>query len=420
MNILESFKEIEVSLNKAELSYRLTGEIEQLLLCEKKASEFLGNQNVYNDIMLKLNTEIDEDVNLQYKVIHQKAIKYQGNKKLMLQIEKEEKLFRGIRKNISNSEYEVRLRELVKLRNKYAKSVGYVSYLELQYDILGIDKYLLTQKIDDEFKNIYEKYNKYISLVDKPNIQIKNESLECSNQISLAEKTLKELGINLKDFSINFDLEPSDKKVSVGAVVPLRIPNDIHVVNNPVPSLGGFACILMHEIGHAIYFSSIDESLPYALRNSYNSMMDEGVALFFENLVFSEEWFNKFLNMEYPKYNVKECFTIPQQICSMKFEMDIYNSPEESFDEIWKLNSEKYLYDYQYNWTQPHFFISAPAYFSAYLSGELFARTLKDFLIDSYGSPFNNETGKFIVERVFKPGKKLDLNDLLKKIEFTK
>lgn len=40
MNILERFEEIEINLNKADFIYKLNGDINQFLICEKKQLNF--------------------------------------------------------------------------------------------------------------------------------------------------------------------------------------------------------------------------------------------------------------------------------------------------------------------------------------------------------------------------------------------
>lgn len=364
-----------------------------------------------------LNTD-DEEKKIQYGYIYQKALRYQGNQDFKVEIDKKEKILRSIRKKISTAEYEANLRRIILMRNEYAKQLNFRNYLEMQFDDYGVDKTLLENKINRSWEKIYKNYDEYISLENKQNIKIENNCLNYENQLILAQRTTNKIGIKLNEFPINFHIEQNEKKVCAGAVVPINIPDDIHVINKPVSGLGAFASVFMHEVGHALYFSNIDKTLPYAIRNTYNSIMDEGIALFFENLVFSHEWFNEFLSMEYPKNNIKECFSIPQQICCMCFERDIYNNPELSFDEVWQYNSKKYLYHSDYSWIQPHFFVSAPGYFSAYLLGELFARDLRDFLIESNGRVLTDNTGKFFLEKVFKSGKKLDFVGLLETIHF--
>lgn len=420
MEILHAFEKLEKNLNKAELYYRLNGETDDFLNCEKEFTKFLGDKCIFNEIEALLKNSKDYYEKLRYNYIYTYSLMYQGDSNLRMKIISEEKRFRVIRKKVSHDEYEKELRRLVKLRNKFAQTVGCKNYLELQYKLSGVDENLLKLKIEKSLKSVYEKYNQYLNIHDKQaiNINIDKDWLKTEKQLTLAEKTIKKIGIDLKSLSINFHIEPNDKKVGAGAVVPVSIPNDIHIINNSFNGLVAFDVLLMHEAGHAIYYSNIDKNLPYELRKSYNSMMDEGIALFFESLVFAKEWFDEFLNMEYPIYNIKECITIPQQICCVKFETDIYNNPDESFDDLWKNNLDKYFYDSKYSWTKPHFFISQPGYFSAYLLGEFFANDLKQYLIKKNGLLLKESTGEFLIDKVFKFGKTLDFQSLLKTISF--
>lgn len=64
------------------------------------------------------------------------------------------------------------------------------------------------------------------------------------------------------------------------------------------------------------------------------------------------------------------------------------------------------------------FFVSAPGYFSAYILGEFFARDLKKYFIKDNGKLFSNKVGSFLLDKIFKDGRNLDIEKLLSIIEF--
>jgi hypothetical protein len=85
---------------------------------------------------------------------------------------------------------------------------------------------------------------------------------------------------------------------------------------------------------------------------------------------------------------------------------------------LWKYNQDIFLYNYNLHWSNPHFFVSAPGYFSAYILGEFFARDLKNYFIKDNGKLFSNKVGSFLLDKIFKDGRNLDIEKLLSIIEF--
>ena len=140
----KEFYKLEYEARREELNYRLTGDFERLcgrnFEINKKIKELVNGSDRQN-VLQKHN--------------YNNILKYVGDLELKYNIEMKEKYFRNIRKQIPKKEYEERLRELVILRNEFAKTAGFHNYLEYKYSMWGIDKGILANKMDKTYTELF-------------------------------------------------------------------------------------------------------------------------------------------------------------------------------------------------------------------------------------------------------------------------
>jgi hypothetical protein len=92
-------------------------------------------------------------------------------------------------------------------------------------------------------------------------------------------------------YRISLDIEPNDNKPSVPFIMPVRLPNEIIFVNNPVEhsdlnNLSNY----FHEGGHGLYFVNIDENLSTAEKSMGSSAVSEAYAFLFQGLTGNKHW----------------------------------------------------------------------------------------------------------------------------------
>lgn len=401
---IDKIKSHEQEIQEEEYHYRLTGEYEGLNNAKYSLGKYLSD---YNTEDLTCGNDKNQ---------YQDYTRYLGDQKLLHKIYDIETEFKQNRKNIMQSEYESRLRNLVKLRNEFAESAGFNNYIDLRYHMFGVNTELLRYKITKEYQNEIEIKSK-IDIQDEQ-LFIKtnhNSKFNKENQSQLAGKILQDMGIFLKDNEViyHFDNLP---QFYAGAVVPLQIPNEIHVFMNKVSGLSGLS-VFLHEIGHACYYNSINKSLEYLKRKAYNLAMEEGIAIFFENIAFSKEFITEYtdnrdslLDFKFSKFNLR-------QMCCTRFDEEIYINDRDSYEEIWNKYSTYYMVN-DYSWTRPHFFVSEPGYFAAYLLGNYIARDLLIYLNQAYGGILNPDSLEFIKRDICFHGRDLNFLEFLKVIDF--
>lgn len=395
----KEFYKLEYEARREELNYRLTGDFERLcgrnFEINKKIKELVNGSDRQN-VLQKHN--------------YNNILKYVGDLELKYNIEMKEKCFRNIRKQIPKKEYEERLRELVILRNEFAKTAGFHNYLEYKYSMWGIDKGILANKMDKTYTELFGVTDslEYILHIKELNSLSK---LNDKNQIQLLEQMLDIWKLELKRDKVKIHTD-NLPQFYIGACIPLSIPEDIHVLMNLQSGLSGFA-VFMHEIGHAYYYSNISNCLSVEDQRPSNLIVEEGVALLFENLVYTSYTTKKLLGIELDVYEKLIDTFAMYQMCCIEFEERIYKEPYSEFDLVWKELRRNYEFEQKSDWCTPHFFVSEPGYFAAYFLGN---RLAKD--IYSYVKRNNIGINDFLIEYICSVGGNMQFDKLLKEIGF--
>lgn len=415
-SMINTIRQLEESLNQAELKYRLTGDEKDYLSIKQQIRDLFSDSEFKNNInYLNTHSENLSEKNLMAE-ISKKAILCGTNDSLIQKINVLEIELRKIRKKITHEEYKDALKNLITLRNKFAKKIGFENYLELKYYEHGLDKDVLINKIDTSIHNFQKKYTEFMNSDSKLNIPQRAFSID--EQFELAQNTVADIGLDLNLSQIKFHMEKDERKVSRACVVPISVPEEIHVIVNPQEVFMNLVVCVMHEIGHAINFSYINPQLNYLFKNPYNAALNEAMSIFFEKLIMSEEWFEKYMNQPYSYLNKKECLVIPLDICCFKFEEIIYNDMTCDLDEVWKDIKEEIIPGFEFNWTDHHFFVSEPGYTASYLMAELLSNVIKKYIKNEYNGLLTPNTGLFLKENIFEQGKLVNIQKLLNKIEF--
>jgi len=397
--IQAQIQELEIEICKSELKYRLTGEY----------NEFCKKKNVNGEKIRKLIAESTEShvINTnQYNDV----LRYVGDQELLADIFEREVCFRNIRKKVDKKEYQIRLRELVKLRNEFATTAGFKNFIEYKYALWGIDKKILDKKIVNVSNQIKDK-DILLDLREKL-IQIsQNDFYNTSKQKDEMIQMLEMFRLKLQNERVIIHAN-NLPTFYVGACVPISIPNEVHVMINMVAGLSGFS-VFMHEIGHAFYYSNINNELEGSVRKPYNLILEEGMALFFENLVFTNDYLYQTLGVDDDLYLQKAEAFLPFQICCIKFEEAIYNDYSLDYQEVWNMHKQFYSKGKE-EWTSPHFFVSEPGYFSAYFLGNCWAKDMYAY----FQKNKNVDMNTFFEKEVCGSGRNINYSKLLDTICF--
>lgn len=340
------------------------------------------------------------------------------------------------------------LKDLIKLRNRAAKSLGFENYYKMGLFLQEIREEELMNIFDllfKETKKSFLKTKKKIDNVLKERFNTKtvfpwhysdpffqevppvfelnlDKYFNGKNILKIAKDFYKGIGFDTRGILRESDLYEKPRKYPHAQAVDIDRKGDVRVMMSVKNNLYWMGTTL-HELGHAIYDENIDPKLPFLLREKAHIFITEGVAQFFEGLVLNLDWLKSVVKIKLKNKEEKELKDIlraDELIFSMwsqvmvRFEKALYEDPEQNLNELWWEMKEKYqLQDSparnKADYAAKIHFISAPVYYHNYLLGRIFASQLEKVLgrkfLSKKGEYFEQkETGNYLKEMIFKPG----------------
>lgn len=362
---------------------------------------------------------------------------------------------------------EADLKELVRLRNQVAKKLGYKDYHVMQL-ALGEQSQEQVLKLFDELDALTRgpflaakadldgvlARNCGVTLADlrpwhyhDPFFQESPAVFGKPDDALFAKvdilKVCREfyagIGLPIDDVLVRSDLYEKPGKNPHAFCIDLDRNGDVRVLANIVPN-EQWLSTMMHELGHATYSSkNIPASVPYVLRSEAHTLTTEGVAMMFERFVRNPAWLGA-LGVDVPDPEAfrqramklrSNRLLIFSRWCQVmfRFEKALYADPEADLNRTWWDLVEKYqgvkrpegrnAPDYA---AKIHIVI-APAYYHNYQLGELFAAQVHHTIArnvlagtDPATAVYvgNKAVGRYMIERVFAPGRTVDWNQLTK------
>ena len=245
------------------------------------------------------------------------------------------------------------------------------------------------------------------------------------------------IGLPVDDILARSDLYEKPGKNPHAFCIDIDRSGDVRVLANVVPDYQWLSTML-HELGHGVYSSkNIPASVPYVLRGEAHTLTTEGIAMMFERFTRNADWLAAMgVAVPDPKAFQERAdklrrnqLLIFSRWCQVmfRFEKSLYADPAQDLNRLWWDLVEKYQEvrrpdarnapDYA---AKIHV-VSAPAYYHNYMMGELFAAQLHHAIArDVLGGADpakalyvgNKAAGRYLIERVFAPGRTLDWNGL--------
>lgn len=357
--------------------------------------------------------------------------------------------------------------QLVKLRNEYARDLGFSNYQQMaltldEYDPAEIEK--IFDDLDVATKDIYrdakgeidsalaKQYgikvselqpwhyqNRYFQEV--PGIfDVNLDSLYVNKDVLVLTKDYYEkLGLPIDDLVKNSDLYTKPGKYQHAVAFDMDRGQDIRVITN-IQNDNYWMNTMLHEFGHALYFQKIDPELPWELRLPAHTFTTEAVAVLFQDMVYSPEWMRQDLNMsdinvaavssnalEYNRLNAL-IFSRWTQVM-YRFEKSMYENPDQDLNQLWWDLVEKYQLIKKpagrnsADWASKIHIIQTPIYYHNYMLGYLYAAQLRHYIntkviktIEKFPSYTGmKEVGEYLVKKVFAPGSRYIWNDFIKR-----
>jgi peptidyl-dipeptidase A len=249
------------------------------------------------------------------------------------------------------------------------------------------------------------------------------------------------IGLPIDDLLAKSDLYEKPGKNQHAFCTDIDNEGDVRVLCNIKPNEQWMGTML-HEFGHAVYDKYIDRSLPFVLRQPAHIFTTEAVAMLFGRLSKNPQWMVDALKISKTeaKSISESCYNtlrLEQLVFSRwaqvmyRFEKSMYENPDQDLNALWWKLVEKYqlikkpLGRNEPDWATKIHIATVPCYYHNYLLGELLASQLHYYIcnhvlndttdirrISYYGHP---EVGKFLQEKVFKPGMRYPWNEMIEK-----
>jgi peptidyl-dipeptidase A len=335
--------------------------------------------------------------------------------------------------------------ELVKLRNKVAKSLGYGDYFQMQLDLQEVDaKWLLEtlDRIGQKSESAYEKVLSEIrAALNTKDLDPWLWSEPFCQEDPLDNQQLDRLvdGVDLAKASIGFYqkmnvdvapiLERSDNVERPGKnqhafCINIDREGDVRTLNNIRPTIKWMETVL-HELGHAIYEIGFDPKLPWLLREPPHMITTEAMALLagrqayrvasLPDLTGRKENFTK-VERSLARRQLIFCRWV---LTMTEFESEMYRNPDQDLNALWWRLVEKHQKIRAPNrpgasdWACKYHIGLAPVYYFSYLLGEMFASDIQKSLGNKLAVP---KAGQFLREKLFGPGNSMPWPELIKHV----
>ena len=358
--------------------------------------------------------------------------------------------------------------ELVKLRNKAARKVGFNNYHTLsivmgEQDVGELDRIFdeLSELTREPFAQLKEELDRRLSegygiaiedllpwhyhdpffqrtpLVYELDLDVYYEDQDVRE---LSEKYYAGVGLPVDDILARSDLYDREGKYPHAYGFDADRNGDVRVLCN-LQNTERWMETILHELGHAIYSKYHDRKLPWLLREPAHSFTTEAVAMFFGRLSRNAYWMQQMLDLsdeqraEIEKVSMK--YMQFQQVLFTRwvmvmynFEKQLYANPEQDLNTLWWDLVEKYQLikrppgPVDAGWASKLHFTVAPCYYHNYMLGELLASQLHNHIVHEVlkldsdkGVSYvgDKKIGDYLREKVLGPGALYHWNDMIER-----
>ena len=361
------------------------------------------------------------------------------------------------------------MRDLVKMRNEVAKSLGFHNYHEMSLTLSDEDPREISRlfnELDSLTEKAYAKVKGTIDdyFVNYYNLKSKDELMPWNYQnrffqeapkiydVDLAmyyrDKNLETLtvgyydgiGLPIDDMIKKSDLYEKPGKNQHAFCTDIDNEGDVRVLCNVKPN-AYWMNTMLHEFGHAVYDKNTDINLPFILREPPHMFCTEAIANLFGRMSSNPQWLKDMAGIsEEEKMKIAEnCFKtlrLEQLVFSRwsqvmyRFEKSLYDNPDQDLNKLWWDLAEKYQLikrpegRNEPDWATKIHIALYPCYYHNYLMGELLASQLYNYIVtriikteDMKFQSFtgNKEVGTYLKNMVFMPGSRWYWNEMIEK-----
>jgi len=238
--------------------------------------------------------------------------------------------------------------------------------------------------------------------------------------VALARATYEGIGLETGPILDRSDLFPREGKCQHAFCIDVDREGDVRVLAN-VADDRYWADTMLHELGHGAYDLGFDRTLPWLLRDCHLTVT-EGIAILMGRLATEAEWLRETAGLDAAEAErldarlraaqAAELLVFTRWVLVMtNFERALYADPEADLSAVWwQLVARHQLLTPPEgrsapDWAAKIHVSCAPVYYHTYLYGNLVASQLRSTLDRLAGGIVGRrEAGAFLAKRVFGPG----------------
>jgi peptidyl-dipeptidase A len=349
------------------------------------------------------------------------------------------------------------VRELARLRNEAARTVGWRDWFALAVATMEMDERRLLATLDEADRATAEPYARWKAGLDEklsarfscqpgdlkpwhyadpffqevpPDGGVDLDPLFAERDVvELGARTFDGLGVDVRGVLARSDLYPRDRKCQHAFCLDVDRAGDVRVLCNVVPDSRWMDTVL-HELGHAAFSSGHDDGLPWLLRDCHLTTT-EGIAMLMGRLASDAEWLTAVAGLSAAdaaeleqalraRLAASHLVLVRWVLVMTSFERRLYADPDCDLDSVWwELVSRYQLVRPPEgrrapDWAAKIHIACSPVYYHTYLYGNLTASQLAATLRAEVGGIVDRpRAGALLAERVFAPGLSRPWDDLV-------
>jgi peptidyl-dipeptidase A len=361
-------------------------------------------------------------------------------------------------------EVAAKLLELIAIRNREARNLGYRDYYAMMFELQELDEKWVFALFDDleqlsekaftEMKaeldaTLKAKYRVTESesfpwLYSDPFFQEcptsdATESLDdvfsSADIEGLTRAHYQSIGLEIEDLLARADLYEREGKSQHAFCMDVDHEGDVRVLCN-VRKNERWMSTMLHEFGHAIYDKYNDRGLPFLLRAPAHTLTTEAIAMLNGRMSKDPAWLTKIKGLaalEAERVSARALKTLRSEmliflrwaITLVRFERELYRNSGRDLNRLWWEHVERFQKvtpppnRSSADWASKVHLASSPVYYQNYVLGELMASQVLHYIhtkvVQSENYVGDSAVGDFFVGKVFKPGARYDWNTMLKK-----
>jgi peptidyl-dipeptidase A len=358
-----------------------------------------------------------------------------------------------------------RVLELIGIRNREARKLGYTDYYSMMFELQELDENWffslfdrleqLSERAFTEMKadldaTLKKKYGipdtveSYPWLYSDPFFQefptagapeSLDEIFKDSDIEALTRAHFHSIGLDIDDLIRRADLYEREGKSQHAFCLDMDHEGDVRVLCN-IRKNERWMSTMLHEFGHAVYDKYNDVSLPFLLRTPAHILTTEAIAMLNGRMSKTPEWLGKIGGLsagDAERVSASAWKTLRSEmliflrwaIALVRFERELYRNPDRNLNLVWWEYVERYQKVTpppdrdRSDWASKTHLATSPVYYQNYVLGELMASQLLKYIhrdvVKSESFVGNREVGAYLVEKVFKPGARFEWNTLLER-----